>query len=378
MKQSTEYKMAHKKDFGKEKIEILYEDSYLMILLKPSGILSAPYPGSRAKTVLDIVELIMRKKGSYSKNHKPLIVHRLDRDTSGVMMLAMTEAAQKKIMDSWHQMVTERLYRAVAENPRSGNPHSSANISALQILPDSGIIDAPLAYNAHTIGFVPSEDSVPRASALKIKRRQLESRSYDNLYKSRSKQHESSIYERNLEIKNGKAVFKTVSARTHFKVIERGNAHTLFELSLDTGRKNQIRAHLASKGYPLAGDENYRAKTDPFGRLALHARTLEFDHPFTGEHLKFEVPEPEEWLDYVKNKSSFSDFAVWAKNPRNSKICISKSGRSNLHANEMHCGNPHGSKTRTAAPQNTIEAQRKRKNPQRNQTATHKGKKLHT
>nr|MCR5062270.1 RluA family pseudouridine synthase [Treponema sp.] len=188
MTQSIRYKMAHKKDFGKEKIEILYEDSYLMILLKPSGILSAPYPGSRAKTVLDIVELIMRKKGSYSKNHKPLIVHRLDRDTSGVMMLAMTEAAQKKIMDSWHQMVTERLYRAVAENPRSGR---------CEPLPESGIIDSPLAYNSHNIGFVPSENAKPRASALKIKRRSIKAEKDGIL--SRRGNRETSIYERNLE-----------------------------------------------------------------------------------------------------------------------------------------------------------------------------------
>ncbi len=79
-----------------------------------------------------------------------------------------------------------------------------------------------------------------------------------------------------------------------------GETHSLFELSLDTGKKNQIRAHLSSKGYPLAGDENYRARTDPFFRLALHARTLEFLHPSTGKKMKFEVPEPAEWAEYVR------------------------------------------------------------------------------
>lgn len=306
MKASTKYRMSNKKDFGKEKVEILYEDQYLMIVLKPSGILSTPYPGSRAKTLIDIVEHIMRKSGSYSARHKPLIVHRLDRDTSGVMMLAMTEPAQKKIMETWHQMVTERLYRAVAENPRSDR---------FKPLSDSGIIDSPLAYNSHNIGFVPSENAKPRASAIKVKRRSLKARKdaisqryvrYDAQRHgeySKPVNGEISIYERNLEIKNGQAVFKTIPARTHYKVIFRGKTHTLFELSLDTGRKNQIRAHLASLGYPLAGDENYRAKTDPFARLALHARTLEFDHPFTGEHLKFEVPEPAEWLDYISKNA---------------------------------------------------------------------------
>ncbi len=282
MKASTEYKKAHKADFGRERIEVLYEDEWIAIIFKPSGMLSVPYPGSKAKTALAVLEQIMRKKGSWSKNHRPFTVHRLDRDTSGVMMFALSEAAQKKIMDSWHKMVTERLYRALAENPSGRNAKP---------LPDSGLIDDQLAYNAYNVGFVPKPGDKPAFS-------KLTKQAVKNHYnKSRGEQ---SIYERNLTVRGGKAEFKTITARTHYKVIARGKSHTLFELSLDTGRKNQIRAHLASKGYPLAGDENYRAKTNPFGRLCLHARTLEFDHPFTHEHLKFEVPEPEEWEAMVK------------------------------------------------------------------------------
>lgn len=278
MKASTEYKKAHKADFGHERIEVLYEDEWIAVIFKPSGMLSVPYPGSKAKTALAVLEQIMRKKGSWAKNHRPFTVHRLDRDTSGVMMFALSEAAQKKIMDSWHKMVTERLYRAVAENPSGRN--------APKPLPDSGLIDDELAYNAYNVGFVPKPGDKPSFS-------KLTKQAVKNHYNKSSS--EQSIYERNLTVKDGKAEFKTITARTHYKVILRGKTHTLFELSLDTGRKNQIRAHLASKGYPLAGDENYRAKTNPFGRLALHARTLEFDHPFTHEHLKFEVAEPAEW-----------------------------------------------------------------------------------
>lgn len=280
MKNSTEYKMEHKKDFGHEKIEILYEDQWIVIINKPSGILSCPYPGSRARTAQGVLEEIMRKKGVLNSHHKPLVVHRLDRDTSGVMMFALTENAQKIIMDSWHQMVTERLYRAMAENPFGGKP-----------LPDSGLIDDPLAFNAYNIGFVPKTGDKPGRAAGK---------------------REDSVYEKHLTTKNGKQEFKTVPARTHYKVISRGAAYTLFELSLDTGKKNQIRAHLASKGYPLAGDENFRAKSDPFVRLCLHARTLEFDHPYTEEHMKFEVPEPAEWKQFVESEKSVKT-AEWLK-----------------------------------------------------------------
>ncbi len=279
-KSSTQYKREHKKDFGNEKIEILFEDQYIIIINKPSGLLSVPYAGSHARTALDALEALMRKNGTYSANHKPHIVHRLDRDTSGVMMFAMTENAQKKIMDTWHTMVTERLYRAVAENPAD----------AAGILPDSGLIDDALAYNAHNVGFVPKNTDKPA----------------ENAHRSKNRAEEKSIYEKHLDFSHGEAQFKTVPARTHYKIVERGQTHTMFELSLDTGKKNQIRAHLASKGYPLAGDENYRAKTDPFERLALHARTLEFNHPFTGKHLKFEVPEPAEWLEFVKSNTQKS------------------------------------------------------------------------
>lgn len=296
MKKSTECKMSHKRDFGREKIRILYEDSAFCVIYKPEGLLTVPYPGSRAKTAESLLEEIFRKKGTYSKNHKPLPVHRLDRDTSGVMMFALTEAAQKKIMDNWQSLVTERLYRAVAENPR--NPHD--------FLPDSGVIDEGIAYNSHNIGFVPKKDDVPRENSSVRK----------NVLNKNKKASEKSIYERNLEVRNGKLNFKTISAITNYKILERGKDFTLFELSLETGRKNQIRAHLASKNYVLCGDENYRAKTDPFGRLALHARTLAFKHPFSGEEMKFEVPEPENWSEVVKSGRKEDFVPIW-KNSRN-------------------------------------------------------------
>ena len=256
MAAGTKYTKKYKPDAGREKITILYEDEYLAVVYKPEGMLSVPYPGSRVQTALEILERIMRKKGSYSQAHRPFAVHRLDRETSGVMMFAMTEKAQKKIMDNWQTLVTGRIYRAVAENPVQGSA-VRGNSGALK---DSGTINDGIAYNVHNRGFVPHD----------------------------------------------KTRFKTVRAVTHYTIIERGVHHTLFELSLETGRKNQIRAHLASKGYVLAGDENYRARTDPFGRLALHARTLVFTHPVTGDQLTFEIPEPEEWLLYVTKGASRS------------------------------------------------------------------------
>lgn len=272
----------HKK-LNHRTIEILYEDDFLCVINKPAGLLSVPYSGSNEKNAQQILEEIMRKNGTFNNKHKPYPVHRLDRETSGVMMFALNENAQKKIMDGWHKIVTERLYIAIAENPRN---------KAL-FLKDSGLIDDDLAFNAHNIGYVP---------------------------------------------KNEKNV-KTVPARTNYKILERGKTHTLFELSLDTGKKNQIRAHLASKGYPLAGDKNYHAKTDNFGRLCLHARTLEFTHPFTNELLKFEVKEPVEWMEYVK-KGDTGNFTFAHKNVELGQKRLSKKERA--HMNFIEAGKSFG------------------------------------
>lgn len=230
-----------------DKIEILHLDKYIAVINKPAGLLSVPYSGSNMRTAQSVLEQILRKQGRGNAHHRPFAVHRLDRDTSGVMMFALTEQAQKIIMDNWHTMVTERLYRALSEVSPVAKKNPLAN---------EGLIDDPIALNAHNIGFVPKAP------------------------------------------KSGE--FKTVPARTNYKKIAENSKYALFELSLDTGKKNQIRAHLAAHGYPLAGDREHRAHTNPFNRLCLHARTLEFDHPFTHEHLKFEVPEPEEWAKIIK------------------------------------------------------------------------------
>lgn len=291
VKASTQYKREHKSDYGREKIEILYQDQWLVVINKPTGLLSVPYPGSKVRTAQSVLEEILRKQGSVNAKHKPYVVHRLDRDTSGVMMFALTEQAQKIIMNSWHSMVTERLYHAVCENGRpSGNKKP---------LLDDGWITDELAQNAHNVGYVPEKGAVD---------------------------------------KNGREI-KTVAARTHYKKVISGLTHTLFELSLDTGKKNQIRAHLSAYGFTLAGDEEHRAKTDYFHRLCLHARTLEFDHPFTKEHMVFEVPEPDEWAEYVEKGDKHPEKPVWVVERNAGFEKKGKTGGKNKHSNDLSVGN---------------------------------------
>ena len=229
-----------------QKLKILFQDENIAVIYKPEHLLTVPFEGAghRTKTAQGILEEIMRKSGTYSAKHRPLAVHRLDKETSGVMMFALNERAQKIIMDGWQKIVTRRTYRALSENP----PRSYKGVQLRQ----GGTIDSALAYNAYNIAFVPQ--------------------------------------------KGQEGKFKTVSAITHYKKIAAGKKYTLFELDLDTGRKNQIRAHLAAFGFVIEGDRNYRARSDAFGRLCLHARVLEFIHPWTKEKMCFEIAEPAEWL----------------------------------------------------------------------------------
>lgn len=311
VKASTQFKRQHKADYGKERLEVLYEDDDIVIVNKPSGLLSVPYPGSRVRTAQSILEDIMRKKGSLNNSHKPLTVHRLDRDTSGVLMFALNERTQKIVMDSWHQMVTERLYVAVAENPDFFQKRKFQD-GDFKALKNEGLIDLPLTFNSHNVGFVPKKEFLENA-------------------------------------KESHKKVETVNARTNYKILVRGATHMLFQLSLDTGKKNQIRAHLASQGYPLAGDENFRAKTDPFSRLALHARTLEFVHPYTQEKMKFEVPEPKEWKAYVEKGDLNPKKAIWNESDKNLAKMGIETKKSNYDEMFDKNGNPKGAKKRLSA-----------------------------
>ena len=248
-------------------IEILYIDQHLAVINKPSGLLSVPFPGYKGKTAQSVLEEVLRKQGRANNHHKPFAVHRLDRDTSGVMMFALTAQAQKVIMDNWHKMVTERLYHALAEVPGK-----NCKLPPLENETEGWIKD-DLSFNAHHVGYVKVGRGGPSTSSGTARGGSGSAR-------------------------GGEETTRTsdgVPARTHYKILQKGSRYALFELSLDTGKKNQIRAHLAAHGYPIAGDKEHRARTNPFERLCLHACTLEFVHPFSKEPLSFEVPEPKEW-----------------------------------------------------------------------------------
>lgn len=218
----TEQKRPWRLPFG---LEILYEDDDLLVVFKPAGLLSVAAAGEKNRTAYWILNEYLRRRG---KRQQVAVVHRLDRDTSGVMVFAKSAAMKRALMDNWDKLVFERRYVAVVEGP---------------VTEPEGTIDLPL-----------TEDSRARV-----------------LIAAPGRGHR---------------------AITHWKVLRSGSRCSLLSLELETGRRNQIRVHCAAMGHPVVGDSKYGSRCDILGRLGLHAERLAFYHPRTGALLEFSVPPP--------------------------------------------------------------------------------------
>lgn len=215
----------HKKSFRSNDIDIVYEDPYLLVIDKRPGLLSMSN-NTRQQTVQTVLNYYLEKGGGRNTSH---LVHRLDRDTSGLMVYAKDVQTQQSLINGWQQLVTDRRYLALVE----------------------GELESPRGRIQSWL----TED----------KRFITHSSPVDN---------------------GGKF------AVTHYNVLESSNGYSLVECELETGRKNQIRVHMADMGHPVVGDFKYGSEIDPMRRLGLHAYMLCFTHPVTGKHLRFETPVP--------------------------------------------------------------------------------------
>lgn len=207
-------------------IKFIYEDDFLLAVEKPAGLATIPADGSRSPSLLDQVSRRLKAK---RPGGRAAVVHRLDRDTSGVMVFAADARTKTVLMGNWNELVRRRLYVALVE----GRPPN-----------ESGLLDSWLLENGPSL-----VRQVPAGTA------------------------------------------KALRARTHYRLLATDGQYSLLELDLETGRRHQIRVQLAAIGCPIAGDSRYGAKTDPRARLCLHASLLELKHPFAEKILIFESPE---------------------------------------------------------------------------------------
>jgi len=209
-------------------IKVYHEDAHLIVIDKPANLLSIASEAESERTAYFQLTDYVRRGNPLGKE-RIWIVHRLDRETSGLMVFAKTEAAKAALQGGWEEF--EKRYEAVTEGRLKG---------------DKGTFESHLDETNPFKVF-----SAPRSDI-------------------------------------------TRHAVTHYKVLARREWRTLVELTLQTGRRHQIRVHLADAGCPIIGDKKYGAKSDPVERLGLHSCLLAFTHPVTGQEMKFESPMPRE------------------------------------------------------------------------------------
>ena len=215
-------------------IDIIYENDDLLIINKPSGMVVHPAPGNYDNT---LVNALLGKYSLSNDNLRPGIVHRLDKDTSGLMLVAKNDWAHDKLSEMIKNKDVKRTYLALVSGV---------------INHETGTIDAPIGRDTRT----------------------------------REKMMVTDINSKN--------------AITHFKVLERFKNHTLIECYLETGRTHQIRVHMAYIGYPVVNDFIYgKEKIDKeFGQL-LHSKRIEFNNPRDNNHLLYEVDAPDKFYEIM-------------------------------------------------------------------------------
>ena len=212
------------------RLDLLHEDDDLIILDKQAGLTVHPAPGERQTTLVSALLQRWPELSKLGDALRPGLVHRLDRDTSGALVIARTQRALESLQQQFRERAVEKRYLAVV----AGAPD-----------PPAGIIDAPLARD-------PAD---PRRFAV-------------------------------VEPGRGRA------SRTGYRLLEQFGDAALLECDLITGRTHQIRVHLAAIGHGIIGDALYGLARDAIRRQALHARSIAFDHPATGERIHCEAPLP--------------------------------------------------------------------------------------
>ena len=215
-----------KMSFKSNDLGVVYEDPYLLVIDKRADLLSMSN-NTRQQTVQSVLNRYLEKGGSRCTSH---LVHRLDRDTSGLMVYAKDVKTQRSLIEGWQQLVTDRRYVALVSG---------------ELEEPKGVIRSWLTEDKH---FVTHSSPVDNGGKYAV---------------------------------------------THYNVLRSANGYSLVELELETGRKNQIRVHLSDLGHPIVGDFKYGSSDESLQRLGLHAYLLAFRHPVTGKFMRFETPVPE-------------------------------------------------------------------------------------
>lgn len=236
--ETVEVRHKAKKELIQASFPILYEDPAIMVVVKPTGLLSMSTEYQNTYSFIDEINRFLRMA---RVRERAYLVHRLDQDVSGIMVFAKSPVIKRALQNNWDQ--NDKRYYALVE----GHPPKEADT-----------IEGWL----------------------------VESR---DLRVSSCSRREDAKY-----------------AITHYRVLKRYPQNALLEVRLETGRRNQIRVHLADLGCPIVGDEKYGAKTNPLGRIGLHAYLLGIVHPTSQKRMQWEMEMPPEFQEFDRKQKSDS------------------------------------------------------------------------
>ena len=216
------------------KLDIIYEDDELIAINKPSGLLSIESDNEKNNTAYRLLTEYVSKK---DKKARIFIIHRIDKDTSGVLVVAKNEKIKNLLQHKWQDIVTKREYIAICEGIFKEK---------------TGTVKSYLKENTNHL-----------------------------MYSSNDKTGQFSV--------------------THYKVLKQNKLYSMVEVNIDSGRKNQIRVHMGDLNHKVVGDEKYGPVSNPINRLGLHAHVLSFIHPVTHKELVFKAKVPSCFNGLFKN-----------------------------------------------------------------------------
>ena len=211
-------------------LNIVYEDQELIIINKPSGLLTIATDKEKRKTAYAILSNYVKAE---NPDNKIFIIHRLDRETSGLLMFAKNEKIKQQIQETWTTTIDQRTYVGVVEG---------------EVKQQEGTV---VSWLNESKAFI--------------------------VYSSQNSQHGQ-------------------RAVTHYKLLQANKDFSLLQINLETGRKHQIRVHMQDINHPIIGDSKYGSTHNPIRRMGLHAQVLAFTHPKTGETCRFETEVPKKFL----------------------------------------------------------------------------------
>jgi len=221
------------RDFEEEylcKLDIVYKDQDIIVINKPAGLLTIATDKEKRRTAYSILSKFVKTE---SPDNKIFIIHRIDRETSGLLMFARSEKVKQQVQKSWNATISQRTYIGVVEG---------------EVAPPGGTITSWLTESKAFI-----------------------------------------VYSSQKQGSGKRAV-------THYKKVMGNATLSMLQIHLETGRKHQIRVHMQDLDHPVIGDKKYGSKLSPLGRMGLHAQVLAFVHPTTGKLCSFDTGIPKKFL----------------------------------------------------------------------------------